>query len=273
MHTDQARELYDRGRKRWPELPLSFDDFVAQVRQHLSKLAGVDKSEIAADDLFLVAACLRRLPGAVDRFDAYAWPQVEPVLRKKGAEPERLAEIRQVLLVRLFIADDPEQPPRIAEYTGRVELHFWLWLIASRLLLDARRAEARLTGLSDSFADRAAASDVEMSFIRGCYEADFAAALREAMSTLGNDDRILLKLRYREELTSDQIGAMLGVSRVTAHRRVVAARDALAAKLRAGLKSRLSLSETGLESLMSLLSSRLVPALTAEIRQELSGAS
>jgi len=66
--------------------------------------------------------------------------------------------------------------------------------------LTLRRAEKRVTGLTDSN-ERVISSDVEMSFIRGRYEADFAAALREAMSQLEPGQRMLLQFRYRQEMT------------------------------------------------------------------------
>jgi len=131
------------------------------------------------------------------------------------------------------------------------------------------RDEARTTGLRDSL-QRAADGDVELSFIRGRYEEDFVAALRSALAALADEQRLLLQLRYREELTSDQIAVVLKTSRVTAHRRVVAARDGLRELLRDRLRARLELSQTGLEQLMGLLSSSLVPALAAELRQGLS---
>jgi hypothetical protein len=51
---------------------------------------------------------------------------------------------------------------------------------------------------------------------------------------------------------------------------VVLAREVLAAKMREGLRSRLALSQSGLDQLMQLLSSSLVPALAAELKQGLS---
>lgn len=269
MEVDKARSLHERGRARWPDLPLPFDAFLDQVRPHLEKLARIDAPRICAEDLFLAAACLRRLPGAVDRFDALMWPQLERSLRRHERQPERLAEARQMLLVRLFVPGPASDPPRIAEYTGRGPLLVWLRMTAMHLLADSRRDEARTTGLRDSL-QRAADGDVELSFIRGRYEEDFVAALRSALAALADEQRLLLQLRYREELTSDQIAVVLKTSRVTAHRRVVAARDGLRELLRDGLRARLELSHTGLEQLMGLLSSSLVPALAAELRQGLS---
>jgi RNA polymerase sigma-70 factor (ECF subfamily) len=143
-------------------------------------------------------------------------------------------------------------------------------MAAVRLSVSAHRAENRVAGLADSYAANIAlVSDIELSFIRGRYEADFVAALRDAMATLDAEQRMLLQFCYREELTSDQIAAMLKASRATAHRRVVAARDALGAALREKLRARLVLSESGLSHLLGLLSSRLVPALAAELREGL----
>jgi RNA polymerase sigma-70 factor (ECF subfamily) len=268
MEADEARTLYDRGRSRWPTLPLQFEEFFDRVQPHLATLSGVDPSDICAEDLFLVAACLSRLDGAVDQFDALVWPQLERHVRRREGDPERLAEMRQVLLVRLFVPGEDGAPPRIAEYTGRGPLLVWLRMAATRLLTDWRRGDARLASLPDSL-PLAIDRDVELSFIRGRYEQDFAVALRAALESLDDEVRLLLQLCYRERLTSDQIAVLLKTSRATAQRRVASARDALAAQLRQRLQSRLQLSQTGLEQLMGLLSSTLVPSLAAELRSGL----
>jgi RNA polymerase sigma-70 factor (ECF subfamily) len=270
MGEDIARLIYERGGARWPELPLPFEAFLAHVRPHLGVLASIGLEQSSAEDLFLVAACLQRLPGAVDRFDAFAWPQLERHLRRMERETERLAEMRQVLLVRLFVPDAPGALPRIAEYSGRAPLAAWLRIAAKRLLLNAMRDGARITGLGDSYADKAASGDVELSFIRGRYEEDFSGALREAVGALSDEERLALQLRYREDLNSDQIAVVLKTSRATAARRVVSAREALAHKVREVLRARLDLSQTGLEQLIGLFSTSLVPALAAELRKGLS---
>ena len=53
---------------------------------------------------------------------------------------DELPEMRQVLLVRLFVPDSPDGAPRIAEYTGRGPVQVWLptcfashWHICVRL--------------------------------------------------------------------------------------------------------------------------------------------
>ncbi len=269
MDEAKARGLHERGRTRWPDLPLTFEVFLAHAGQHLVTLAAIDAAQICAEDLFLAAACLQRLPGAVDRFDTFVWPQLERHLRRKTGEPERLVEMRQVMLVRLFVPQAADERPLIAEYTGRAPLLVWLRMMATRLLLNARRDEARVTGLGGSFANKAASDDVEMSFIRGRYEEEFTTALRAALGRLNSEQRLLLQLRFREELTSDQIAVLLKTSRVTAHRRVVTAREALAENLREALRERLKLTKTGLDQLMGLLATSLVPALAAELRKGL----
>ena len=268
---DKLRRLHERGRRRWPDLGLSVDAFARLQAGNVAKLADVEEERICADDLFLVAACLERLPGAVDAFDAFVWPLLERHLRRMEQQPERLAEMRQTLLVRLFVAPAPDAPPRVAEYTGRGPLIVWLRMAAARLALNSKRDDARVTSLGDSYAHKAAAAspDIELSFIRGRYEDDFVAALRASLAALSDEQRLLLQYRYREELTSDQIAVLVKASRVTAHRRVVAARDELAGKLREALRARLSLTESGVEQLLGLLSSRLVPALADELRQGL----
>jgi RNA polymerase sigma-70 factor (ECF subfamily) len=267
----RALKFFERGRARWPGLSLSYNAFIELVRARLAQLDAAPDAAIFAEDLFLVAACQTQVPGAVDAFDALTWPELKKHLRKKEKDPARLDEMRQTLLVRLFVPDSLGGEARIAGYTGRGALLAWLRMAAVRLAVSAHRQENRLAGLADAYAENSPslASDIELSFIRGRYEADFIAALRAAMGELSDEQRLLLQFRYREEMTSDQIAVVLKTSRVTAHRRVATARDALAKSLREKLSSRLQLSESGLGHLLGLLSSRLVPALTAELRDGL----
>jgi RNA polymerase sigma-70 factor (ECF subfamily) len=273
MEAERARRFFERGRARWPALPLDFGAFTASVSGHIDKLAGITDEEVHAEDLFLAAACLSRVEGAADALDAFAWPQLSRQLFRLERDNERMDELRQTLLVMLLVPAADGKPPRLVEYAGRGPLLVWLRMTASRLSLMARRERNRETSLSDSYAQKAVgeSKDIELSFIRGRYEKDFVAALREAVAGLTADQRLLLQFRYRDELTSDQIAVVLKTSRVTAHRRVVAAREALGERLRGTLQSRLALSDSGLVHLMGLLSSRLVPALTAELRDGLAG--
>jgi RNA polymerase sigma-70 factor (ECF subfamily) len=271
MSDERRGRLFERGRARWPELPLAYESFLELAGPHLEELAGVEEERVCAEDLFLVAACLARLPGAVDRFDAFVWPQLERHLRRMEPQDALLEEMRQALLVRLFVPESADAPPRIARYSGRGPLIVWLRMAAARLALNLQRDERRRNGVPElEGMGRLESSDIELSFIRGLYEADFVAALREAMAELDGEQRLLLQLRYRDRLTSTQIGALVKLNRVTAHRRVVAARDALSVKVREKLRARLTLSQSGLEHLMGLLSSRLVPVLTAQLRDGLS---
>jgi RNA polymerase sigma-70 factor len=269
MEQQRARDLYERGHGRWPELPLSFESFLGHVQQHLPALADVDAAQICAEDLFLVAACLARVPGAVDQFVGSTWPPLERHLRRKEPDPQRLAEMKQALLVRLLVPDPGKGAPRIADYTGRGPLLVWLRMAATRLLFNARRDEQRLSGLGDSYANKAAAGDAELSFMRGHYAEEYALALREALAALSQEDRLLLQMSYHEQLTSQQIAVVFKTSKATANRRVAAARDALADHLRRRLQARLELSQTGLEQMMGLFSSSLSPALASELRRGL----
>lgn len=271
MEEQRVRRMFERGRSRWPSLALSYEAFSALTQPHLEALADLAEEKIQAEDLFLVAACREQLPGAIDGFDALTWPDLKKHLWRMETQPERLKEVRQVLLVWLFVPDTAGATPRIARYTGRGPLTAWLRMSAMRLVGRARRKEDRTAPLADSYAERAVSlnSDIELSFIRGRYEGDFIAALRAALAALSDKQRLLLQFRYREEMTSDQIAGVLNTSRVTAHRRVVEARDALAEKLRQELRARLTLSDSGLAHLLGLLTSKLVPALTAELRDGL----
>ncbi len=70
----------------------------------------------------------------------------------------------------------------------------------------------------------------------------------------------------------DGLAAALGTSRSAAHRKLSSARDELRQRVRGSLSQRLALTPSALESMLELFTSRILPALAAELRAGLGGA-
>ena len=67
----------------------------------------------------------------------------------------------------------------------------------------------------------------------------------------------LLRLYHVDDLTIDQVGAIYGVHRVTAFRRITRARERLVAGTRRALQTSLAITPTELDSVMRLIHSQL----------------
>jgi RNA polymerase sigma-70 factor, ECF subfamily len=99
--------------------------------------------------------------------------------------------------------------------------------------------------------------DGELSFLKARYRPAFAAALRESLDALAAADQNLLRQRYVDGLSLEELGTLQGVHRATALRRLERARKTLLDDLRARLRARLQLPADELESLLRLVASRI----------------
>lgn len=273
--TDAARpealeRLWQRARAAWPSLPVERADFLRYLESRLGD-APLDAMErYCAEDLLLACACLHGVRGAAELFAATFGPVIEQAAAGIDGRREVTAEVRQALLVKLFVPSEPGGVAKIADYTGRGPLRVWLRMAGRRLALNALRDRAPAQSITESLAGALhLPRDVEMSLIRGRYEEDFRAALAQALVGLDDDERLVLRFHYVEGLSSSELAVVLRTSRASAHRRLAAARDRLQVALREALCRRLALGEESLDELLGLLSTRLAGLLAADVHERL----
>jgi RNA polymerase sigma-70 factor (ECF subfamily) len=164
----------------------------------------------------------------------------------------------------LFFGERGGRPPRIADYAGQGLLRNWLRVLAVRTFINlgkrkdrAREAaahERELLALPDPL-------DLELDFVKHEYRAVLTQALFDAARALAPGDRHLLRQHLAGGMSVDQLGAVYGIHRATAARRLVRAREQLLAGVRAAMSERLGVSGEELESLVRAISSRLDASL------------
>jgi RNA polymerase sigma-70 factor (ECF subfamily) len=117
----------------------------------------------------------------------------------------------------------------------------------------------REVGVSDdAFLDLLSpVSDPELGYLRERYRDHVDAAMRAALAALPEQPRALLRYTVVDGWTVDRIGALYGVHRATAARRVAAAREELGAAIRAELAARLAISIDEVDSIVRLVQSRI----------------
>src|SRR3569623_2625265 len=69
-------------------------------------------------------------PAAIDRYERELVPLVAAQLRRRGYAGDVIAEVQQVLRVRLLVGDG--EGPAIARYEGRAALRGWVLNAATR---------------------------------------------------------------------------------------------------------------------------------------------
>src|SRR5262249_27245406 len=94
----------------------------------------------------------------------------------------------------------------------------------------------------------------------------FQLALRESVAALSSRQRLLLRQHYTFALSAEQIGAVYGVHRVTAHRWLTEAREELRAQTLEKLQARLGLED--LQSLVRLVQSQLDVSLRSFVPEQ-----
>jgi RNA polymerase sigma-70 factor (ECF subfamily) len=110
----------------------------------------------------------------------------------------------------------------------------------------------------DAFLDMLSpASDPQLGYLRERYRGDVDAAVRAAMTTLRDEPRALLRYSVVYGWSIDRIGALYGIHRTTAGRRVAAARDELGTAIRAELATRLAIPIDQVDSIVQLVQSRI----------------
>ncbi|MBA2542206.1 MAG: transcriptional regulator [Deltaproteobacteria bacterium] len=259
-----VRDGHALGVERWPGVVIDYERFAEFVGARCEVSASV-----RFDQLYLTCACAAGDPAALAAFERVYGPTINAALGKMANAVSDADEVKQQVRERLFVGN-AETPPRIAEYTGRGELGGWVRAVAVRTALNYRRVHARESPRED--ADElaallpAAGSDPELAALLDRYRIEVGASLAEAIDSLPDNHRAVLRYHYAERLNIDQIGAIFSVHKTTAFRRLEQARAALIEAARGALKRRLRIDDDGLLSIVRVVSSHLDLTLSGLFR-------
>lgn len=172
------------------------------------------------DDLQLVEACLRHDAAAQTALVRRHRRMVRQVLARHGLKPDDVADVEQQMWLRLLMGND-NVPPALGAYRGVGPLTAWLRTCAAREALTFRRkyaARPRNCHLIDDHL--AAAPDPECEVLRREAGSVFAAAFCEAVATLDEDDRRLLREHAVDCVGIGELAAHRGMHRTTVMRRL-----------------------------------------------------
>jgi RNA polymerase sigma-70 factor (ECF subfamily) len=216
------------------------------------------EDELHHDDLVWARELATGSRDALDRYERELAPIIAGQLRRRGFVPDLISELQQALRMRLFVGDG--SGPAIASYAGRGSLKSWVLVAALREAVRMRQRELREPALEDdallALADREhgeAGPELDKERYRQAFRDGFRVALR----ALPPRDRTLLRMSVLDELSIDQIGAILGVHRATAARWLAAAREAVSQGVRRELTKTLGTDPFETESLIRWIQSRL----------------
>lgn len=247
-----------RGRAAFPNLTLDDDAFVRHLARALPSPDAASLATLAADDMYLAAACLAKVPGAVDTFAQRHGPTIRAVVTRLLRHADA-RDVEQRLLDKLVVGT-AEVGPRLATYVGRAPLDRWVGVAARREAITwLRENRAVAQAHADAAAEPATGVDThpELAFLRERYREEFESALKEALTRVTERERIVLRMHLVNGLSVEKVGKMLGVSQSTVSRWLAAARATLLDDIKANLGNRLGVTSAQLASLARLVASQL----------------
>jgi len=253
---DRLAALVAQGAAAWPELALAPEAFVSHLGARLATPQALEV--VIAPDLFLACACLVQEAAALRTLEASIMGPLEVVLQRMGAPPDVGAEVLQRLREALIVGR-PDRPAEIGDYAGRGPLRAWLRVMAVREATRALQKRRKEAGSEDAALVDALCPDPDpaLAFVKQVHRADLAAALRDALESLPARDRTLLRHHLVDGLSSEQIGALHGVHRVTVTRWINRLRATLLSRTRKQLAKQLGISGPEADSLMHLVQSKV----------------
>lgn len=254
MRAMTLRRRLEAAERATPGVSLDTAEFATNLQARLAAAPDPERelSALHVEDLYLAWALSRGDRAAFARFERDFVALLKTQIKGVAAEA---GELEQQVRTRLFVSATG-QPARISQYSGRGPFGGWLRMIATRCLLDLRRAQQGEHGARE-LDSPSVPTDPELDYLKLRYAKDFKIALEAALGQLDARQVTLLKLSFIEQLSASAIGLMYGVSSRTVQRWLVDLRDAVRASTRRTLQARIALSPTELESLLGLVDSQL----------------
>lgn len=249
------RALDSAGRTAWPDVVLSSDVFVAHLAEHVRAAPDLFEAlaSIHAADLFLACACAREAPGAFAAFDRAFLAPVPMIVSHIDGSAEFAEDIAQEIREQ-FLLPRRDSRTRIGEYSGRGSLASYLRVVALRIALRLRR-ERR--GSAAPASTDVAGPDPELDYLKMRYRGAYEKAFHEALQTLSDRDKLLLRLQYVDGMNLDRIGDVYRVHRSTVARWRADVRRRVLEGTRMRLHAMVGLSDSEIDSLCRVVRSEM----------------
>jgi RNA polymerase sigma-70 factor, ECF subfamily len=211
------------------------------------------------DDLVLTfcAAVKGRPTEALNALEDQIRRHGGPALQRLGLAADAVEEALQVLRTRLLVAE-PAQTKKLLEYSGRGALSAWLRAVATGMGLNLiRQGRPGRDERSLSSVVVPVDSGLELGYLRVRHREAFKGALASALKALRRRDRNLLRLRFQQGLTGEELGRLYRVHATTALRWIEQAQEQILHETKERLRSELQLSGSEIDSLIRDLQSGL----------------
>ena len=236
--------------QRWPTITVTAE----RLAQHAVG-CGLDLTGELRADLVLACACLDGQAAALAIFEHELLAPVQARLARAGIGAHAAEETISRLRASLFVAEAGARP-RLGSYSGRGDLRGWLEVVATREAYKVARGE-QPAGDDHILASLPDDDDLELRQMKSQHRAELGRAFREALAGLPTRERLILRQRYLDSLTFDEIAALHGVHRITVMRWLARIEKTLLRGIRKVLMDRLRLRASEVEHLVDDARSKL----------------
>lgn len=228
--SDAIAEAYRTGYSSHGRLDLPLQDFEKRLSQVVNKHLGPEASAalsidfiktLHTTDLYLGFACARGSEAAWERLTVMYGAYIRTLAAFVTLGSNTASEVADNVLVDLFLPG-PLGQSRIASYEGRSSLATWLRVVVSHHAANERQRFRNNMGSMNipDIADESAPSRMDASLRASRYGRIIGDSLRYSCKCLTNRERLILLLRYEEELNLGQIARLLGVHQSTITRQL-----------------------------------------------------
>jgi RNA polymerase sigma-70 factor (ECF subfamily) len=194
-------------------------------------------AEIRADDLCLIIACEQNDEKAWEDLVANFDSTVKSAARKITSNTEDAEDLASSIWADLYglrVDANGNKKSKLAYYSGRGSLAGWLRAVVAQLAVDQHRKVSKFVQVEEdrefeNLANEAASdgtsltshtANPEDAFTDHQTSSDVSEALAAAIASLGDEDRLVMKLYYFDELKLKDIAAIFGYHEATASRRL-----------------------------------------------------
>lgn len=251
--------VVEHARDTWPKLDVSSTLFAAYLgaRVPAGKTPLEALGSLHVTDLYLACACANEVPGALEQFDRQFAGTVEAFVRNVPGATSRLDDLQQALRTKLFV-DAPDEPKKIAQYTGRGKLSSWIGVAVQRTALNLVRSDvARKETVLDDFSEAIpSGANPELDYLKARYRAEFREAFQQAVSELTQRERVVLRHHYVNGLSQERIARLYQANQATVSRWITSARESIRRAAERELRKRLNTSVSEIQSIAALIRSQ-----------------
>lgn len=250
-------QMHRQGSADGIEVTVAIERFAGEVARRLGPQASMAALDQLHCDLLLAIAATDGDAAAIVECDRIGQSAVDFAAARLRASAAQAQEVRSDLR-RLMFTQEQDREAALARFSGRGDLRGYLRVIAARALARHIQRDRREVTLDDEVLDAFAPGiEPEVALLREQYRPTVDAALRAAIGDLSDRHRAVLRYHLVDGWSIDQLGQQYGVHRSTAARWLTDARNQLGDRVRAALAAQLQISESQVDSIVALVTSRI----------------